>query len=222
MKSKPKSKKKIKKENAGAAATIPERGGLRRSGPRAREKAPLRSTPYLVPSRCEPGALESDPVARDPTRPQQRQLAIKVNAGGTPQRKHQRSGEIEAEIKKENQKRKRRRSCNDPRARRSAPLRSSRAREGAIKINAVSVDVDANSVVDMFSRNAFEGEFKYEGTNEIGPQMDIYLFKVAFKPSKSLNPISDEWGNIEIEGEALADDLGKFGTWTVREQVVGP
>ena len=81
-----------------------------------------------MPSRCKPGALESDPVARDPTRPQQRQLAIKVNAGGTPQRKHQRSGEIEAEIKKENQKRKRRRSCNDPRARRSAPLRSWRAR----------------------------------------------------------------------------------------------
>jgi hypothetical protein len=37
--------------------------------------------------------------------------------------------------------------------------------------------------------------------------------------SDSLNPISDEWGNIEIEGEALANDLGKFGTWTVREPV---
>ena len=52
--------------------------------------------------------------------------------------------------------------------------------------------------------------------------MDILLFKVAFKPGKSLNPISDEWGNIEIEGEALANDLGKFGTWTVREQAAGP
>ena len=64
-----------------------KRGGLRRPGPRAREGAQLRSTPpkrcrasqlrsrsrseALVPSRCEPGALESDPVARDPTRPQQ-------------------------------------------------------------------------------------------------------------------------------------------------------
>ena len=86
----------------------------------------------------------------------------------------------------------------------------------------VSTDVDGNKVIDIFSRNTFEGELKYEGTNEIGPQMDIDLFKVAFKPGKSLNPISDEWGNIEIEGEALANDLGKFGTWTVREQVVGP
>ena len=82
-----------------------------------------------------------------------------------------------------------------------------------------SDDTDGNTVIDIFSRNAFEGELKYEGTNEIGPQMDIDLFKVAFKPGKSLNPISDEWGNIEIEGEALANDLGKFGTWTVREQV---
>ena len=65
--------------------------------------------------------------------------------------------------------------------------------------------------------NAFQGELKYEGTNEI----DIDLFKVAFKPGKSLNTISDEWGNIEIEGEALADATGKFGT-TMREQVTGP
>jgi hypothetical protein len=47
--------------------------------------------------------------------------------------------------------------------------------------------------------------------------MDINLFKVAFKPGKSLNPISGEWRNIEIEGEALANDLGKFGTRTVRD-----
>jgi hypothetical protein len=30
--------------------------------------------------------------------------------------------------------------------------------------------------------------------------MDILLFKVAFKPGKSLKPISNEWGNIEFEG----------------------
>jgi hypothetical protein len=35
--------------------------------------------------------------------------------------------------------------------------------------------------------------------NEIGPQ--------------------DEWGDIEIEDEALANNLGKFGPWTGREQV---
>src|SRR3954465_9200635 len=86
----------------------------------------------------------------------------------------------------------------------------------------ISVDANGNKVIDIFSRNSFEGELKYEGTNEIGPQMDIDLFRVVFKPNKSLNPISDEWGNIEIEGEALANNLGKFGTWTVREQAPVP
>ena len=50
----------------------------------------------------------------------------------------------------------------------------------------------------------------------------VHLYRVVFKPGRSLNPISDEWGNIEIEGEALADSQGKFGTWTVREQVASP
>ncbi|MGZ3288472.1 MAG: hypothetical protein ACXU87_10575 [Xanthobacteraceae bacterium] len=60
----------------------------------------------------------------------------------------------------------------------------------------ISTDIDGNKVIDIYSRNSFEGELKYEGTNEVGPQMDIHLLKVAFKPGKSLNPISDEWGNI--------------------------
>ena len=81
----------------------------------------------------------------------------------------------------------------------------------------VTTNVVGDKEIDIFSRNSFEGELKYEGTNEIGPQMDINLFRVVFKPGKSLNPISDEWGNIEVEGEALANALGKFGTWTVRE-----
>ena len=87
----------------------------------------------------------------------------------------------------------------------------------------VNVDTDGNKVIDIFSRNSIEGALKYEGTNEIGPQMDIELYRVVYKPGKSLNPISDEWGNIVIEGELLANELGKFGTWTVREEAApGP
>ncbi len=65
-----------------------KRGGLRRSGPRAREGAQLTSTPpktrvvpaswesrravrHLVPSRCEPGALESEPRSSRPNAAQQ-------------------------------------------------------------------------------------------------------------------------------------------------------
>jgi hypothetical protein len=86
----------------------------------------------------------------------------------------------------------------------------------------IDTDTEGHQVIDIFSRNAIEGELKYEGANEIGPQMDIHLNRVVLKPGKALNPISDEWGNIEIEGEALANELGKFGTWTVREEPIGP
>ena len=43
------------------------------------------------------------------------------------------------------------------------------------------------------------------------------IVNVAFKPAKSLNPISERVGEHRDEGEALAPDLG-FDTWTVREQ----
>jgi hypothetical protein len=52
-----------------------------------------------------------------------------------------------------------------------------------------------------------------ETVNAVG--LPIYARQIA-------RPISDEWGNIEIEGEALANELGKFGTWTVREEPVAP
>ena len=68
------------RKDAGAAAAIPERGGLRRPGPRARvecaikvnaaqnacragQLGPARAVRHLVPSSCELGGLESDPVA---------------------------------------------------------------------------------------------------------------------------------------------------------------
>ena len=57
----------------------------------------------------------------------------------------------------------------------------------------VSTDTNGKKVTNIFSRNTFEGELKFEGTNEVGPQMDIDLSRVVYKPSKSLNPISDKW-----------------------------
>ena len=79
---------KSKKKTPAPAAAIPERGCLRRPGPRAREGSLLTSTPpktrvvpaswgsrraerHLVPSSCDRGGIKADPVPRDPTRPQQ-------------------------------------------------------------------------------------------------------------------------------------------------------
>ncbi len=133
----------IKKKTPAPAAAIPERGGLRRPGPRAREGAPLRLTPpktrvvpaswvpsrrrHLVPSSCDRGGIKADPVARDPTRPQQ---PAPPQRGGSCQRPNP-SPHPSSEIKKEPGA-----SRSDPRARRSAPPRPSRARGCAIEVNA--------------------------------------------------------------------------------------
>ena len=151
-------KRKSKKKSP-AQLNDPERGCLRRPAlARAREKAPLRSRnalscrPVEVPRarREAPSAVQlrsgwkskPTPVARDPTRPQQRQLAIKVNAGGTPQRKHQRSGWNRSRNQKRKSKKKSPAQLQRSRARLSAPPRPrARAREGAIKVNAAAAQI---------------------------------------------------------------------------------
>ena len=110
--------RKSKKKTPAPAAAIPERGGLRRPGPRARERAQLRLTP-IVPSSCDRGGIKADPVARDPTQPQQ---PAPPQRGGSCQRPNP-SPHPSSEIKKENAGA----SRSDPRARRSAPPRPSRA-----------------------------------------------------------------------------------------------
>jgi hypothetical protein len=39
----------------------------------------------------------------------------------------------------------------------------------------ISTDPDGNKVIGVFSRNSLEGEPMYQGTDEIGPQMDTDL-----------------------------------------------
>jgi hypothetical protein len=71
--------------------------------------------------------------------------------------------------------------------------------------------------VDIFSANAISGELKFTATNEVGPKVDLHFFNVSFIPSGSLNPISDEFGQLEITAQVLvapADDsafAGRFG-----------
>jgi len=53
----------------------------------------------------------------------------------------------------------------------------------------------------------------FTGTNDIGPKVVITLPLVQFGPSGALGFIQDEWGQIELEGDVLADPVtGSFGT----------
>lgn len=81
-----------------------------------------------------------------------------------------------------------------------------------------SVDPDAvgGPSIDIFAVNSVKGEVKFTATNDVGPRWDLHFFNVEFSPSGSLNPISDEWNQIEVTGEVLVatagDNIGKVGT----------
>lgn len=74
----------------------------------------------------------------------------------------------------------------------------------------------ATDVVSIFAQNTIEGQLTFTGANEVGATLVIVLFKVGFQPGSSLSPISDEWGSLELSGEALARTSdGEIGTVTV-------
>lgn len=76
--------------------------------------------------------------------------------------------------------------------------------------------------IDVFSTNAIEGELEFVGTNEVGPKITAVFYNVSFKPGSAINLLSDEWGSMELTGEALAApdgaNAGKIGLVTVVPQ----
>jgi len=70
--------------------------------------------------------------------------------------------------------------------------------------------------IEIFGTNLVSGAVKFFGTNEVGPRWTFDFNKVDFVPSGSFNPISDEWGNLEVTGN-LATSGGSFGTATRRD-----
>ena len=77
-------------------------------------------------------------------------------------------------------------------------------------------DTPGNNTFNLFAVSELRGAIRFEGANDIGPKMTITLPLVSFTPSSSMNPISDEWGGLEINGDVLAV-AGSFGTITHRE-----
>lgn len=69
--------------------------------------------------------------------------------------------------------------------------------------------------VDILTQSTVNGMIEFISANEVGPKVNLTLYNVSFAPSGSINPISDEWGNMEVTGEVLASqtapNVGKFG-----------
>lgn len=69
--------------------------------------------------------------------------------------------------------------------------------------------------IDILSLNSITAAIKFEGANEVGPKWNFEFPNVEFTPTSSLNPISDEWGQIEVTGDILFDDATQsWGTAT--------
>ena len=67
---------------------------------------------------------------------------------------------------------------------------------------------------NIFAKSEIIGKVKFEGANDIGPQLIVELNKVMFRPAAAVGLIQDEWGQLQITGEVLVDDTGIFGTVT--------
>jgi hypothetical protein len=74
----------------------------------------------------------------------------------------------------------------------------------------------AKPKVNIFDLNATGAEIRFWATNEIGPKWDGVFTGVDFLPSGSLQPITDEWGQLEITGQ-IRTVAGGFGYFQLRD-----
>ena len=75
---------------------------------------------------------------------------------------------------------------------------------------------DVNGItIPVFQENAITVAVKLVGTNDIGPKWTYEFPEVDFKPSAAIALISEEWGQLEVEGEILYQSgSDSFGTAT--------
>ena len=90
------------------------------------------------------------------------------------------------------------------------------ARNLALALLGVADESDPGAVtIPIFQDNVITCAVKFEGANEVGPKWNFEFPQVEFSPSGALNPISDEWGQIEVTGEVIYQELSdSFGTAT--------
>lgn len=67
--------------------------------------------------------------------------------------------------------------------------------------------------IDILTNNSQSAQVKFIGANSTGPQWNFEFLAVSFTPTGTLNPISDQWGVLEVTGDVTAVN-GSFGTAT--------
>lgn len=87
---------------------------------------------------------------------------------------------------------------------------------GLMVLGAVDELAVDGPTVEIFSESLITGAFRFVGTNDIGPKWQMDLYNISVLPSGDFGLITDEWGNMEITADVLADQavgptFGKFG-----------
>lgn len=78
-------------------------------------------------------------------------------------------------------------------------------------LGTVDSETDGDPFIDIMAEDAISARVRFTGANDVGIKTLWNFDRVDFIPSAAVNPISDEWMQFEISGEAIAV-AGKFGT----------
>jgi hypothetical protein len=86
----------------------------------------------------------------------------------------------------------------------------------------LAADIDESDptvpILNIGTLPATSGEFRFYGTNDVGPKWEVIFPSIDFLPTGKLNLISDGWGEMEVTGSMLADaNTGSFGTMRPRD-----
>lgn len=80
----------------------------------------------------------------------------------------------------------------------------------------LETDTDGNKSFEIMASNLTRGRLEFIGNNDVGPKWNYDFPSVAFRPNGAINPISDDWMALELEGEIEAVD-GKFGRASLQD-----
>lgn len=79
--------------------------------------------------------------------------------------------------------------------------------------NEVTPQVATPATLNIGLHTQVTGAVVFTATTDIGPRVVITLPNVQFAPSGAIGFIQDDWGQLELTGEVLADPTtGSFGT----------
>lgn len=78
-------------------------------------------------------------------------------------------------------------------------------------LGALSSGSGGDQEIDIFSESAITAEVWFDGANDVGPTWNYYFPRVDFIPNSAIPLISEEWMQVEINGDVQKVN-GTFGT----------